>query len=182
MKEEKYQELLLKIKDRAENLFLTRQLLCTESVLTVLNGGLRGGMPEDLAIRIATGLPNGLGGSGCICGALNGSVLAAGLFFGRNGCGFGNGNNALTVTNQLHDEFKKRFGSACCRVLTKKVISDPDRHFRFCAELTGKTAEMAAVIILKKKPDLVKTADLEYLDRKDTRVSAFFKKASGFFQ
>ena len=35
-------------------------------------------------IRMASGMAIGVGKSGCICGALNGGVLAIGMFFGRS--------------------------------------------------------------------------------------------------
>ena len=37
-------------------------------------------VPEDV-IRMASGMAIGVGKSGCICGALNGGVLAIGMFF-----------------------------------------------------------------------------------------------------
>lgn len=58
------------IAERAGNLYLTGQLLCSEAVLVVVNRGLGGGLPEETAIRLASALPAGLGDSGCTCGAL----------------------------------------------------------------------------------------------------------------
>ncbi|MFO7554270.1 MAG: C-GCAxxG-C-C family protein [Desulfobacterales bacterium] len=79
--------LLHKIRLRTENLFMTRQLMCSEAVLTVLNRGLKGGLAPEIAVRITSGLAEGFEGSGCTCGALSAGVIALGLFLGRNGPG-----------------------------------------------------------------------------------------------
>ena len=49
--------LLYKIRLRTENLFMTRQLMCSEAVLTVLNQGLKGELSPEIAVRITSGLP-----------------------------------------------------------------------------------------------------------------------------
>ncbi len=45
------EQLALMIGKRAENLYLTGQLLCSEAVLVVMNRGLGGGLPEGMDIR-----------------------------------------------------------------------------------------------------------------------------------
>ncbi|MEJ2716754.1 MAG: C-GCAxxG-C-C family protein [Deltaproteobacteria bacterium] len=66
------EELVRLVRERAQNLFETGQLLCSEAVVTALNRGLSGGMDDELAIRIVSTLPLGIGESGCTCGALSG--------------------------------------------------------------------------------------------------------------
>ncbi len=104
------EQLALKIGKRAENLYLTGQLLCSEAVLAVMNRGLGGGLPEGMDIRLASALPVGLGNSGCTCGALSGAALAVGLFLGRDRPGALNGKQAMPAANLLHDRFKGLFG------------------------------------------------------------------------
>jgi len=117
--ESKIVQLLDCIETRAENLFLTRQLQCAEAVMVVLNQGLGGDLPQELAVRLASALPEGLGRRGCLCGALNGGALALGLFMGRNGPGYRNGATVRKAVGALHDQFKAAYKAACCRVLTK---------------------------------------------------------------
>ena len=167
---------------RAQNLFLTGQLRCTEAVLTVVNQGLRGDLPPGLAIRLASGLPDGLGGSGCLCGALNGGVLALGLFLGRNRPGYGNGQRVRRSTRVLHDRFRETFGSTCCRTLTRDCRHDRDLHFKHCAELTAEAARMAARIILQERPHLAEKADRAFLQQSDGTGRARFKKLAGLFR
>lgn len=168
--EQKPEALVDLIKAKARNLFLTRQFQCAQAVLCSLNEGLRGGLRRDVAARLASGLAEGLGGSGCLCGALSGGVLALGLFMGKDGRSLLNASGSSFSTALLHREFAERFGSACCKVISKKVKHDGKAHFDQCTELTGAAAEIASRIILESKPHLAKMADLEYLKTKDSTL------------
>jgi C_GCAxxG_C_C family probable redox protein len=174
--EQKPEALVGLIKAKARNLFLTRQLQCAQAVLCTLNEGLRGGLRRDVAARLASGLAEGLGGSGCLCGALSGGVLALGLFMGNGGRSLLNASGSSYSTALLHREFAERFGSACCKVLSKKVRRDAKAHFDQCADLTGAAAEIASRIILESKPHLAKTADLEYLTTKDSMITGVLNR------
>jgi C_GCAxxG_C_C family probable redox protein len=169
-------KLLEKIRLRTENLFMTRQLMCSEAVLTVLNQGLKGGLSPELAVRLTSGLPEGIGGSGCTCGALTAGVLALGLFLGRNGPGVLNSRLVYAASKELHDHFKIQFGSTCCKVLTKNIELDTEHHFQLCARRTGDVAEHAARIILERKPKVLEQADRTYLDRTDSKIRARIKR------
>jgi C_GCAxxG_C_C family probable redox protein len=166
--EETPEALVQLIKAKAWNLFLTRQLQCAQAVLCTLNEGLRGGLRRDVAARLASGLAEGLGGSGCLCGAVSGGVLALGLFMGKEGRNLFKASGTSFSTALLHRQFAERFGSACCKALSKRVKHDAKAHFDQCAELTGAAAEIASRIILESKPHLAKMADLEYLTTKDS--------------
>jgi C_GCAxxG_C_C family probable redox protein len=170
------EQLVLMIGKRAENLYLTGQLLCSEAVLAAMNRGLRGGLPEGMDIRLASALPIGLGNSGCTCGALSGAALALGLFLGRDRPGAFNGRQAMPAANLLHNRFKGLFGSTCCRVLTQKVKHNQKEHFKQCGRMTGQAAELAALLVLEKRPELVEGADLGYLEATDTWLGAKFRQ------
>ena len=81
--------LIAQIKNRAENLYQTRQLLCAEAVVVTLNKVLNGGLSDAQAVAVAAPFSIAMGDSGCICGALSGAVLACGLLVG---------NDQLTIT------------------------------------------------------------------------------------
>jgi C_GCAxxG_C_C family probable redox protein len=172
----KNEDLIVRIKLRTQNLFLTKQLMCAESVLTVLNLVLGGGLEPETAVRLTSGLPEGLGGSGCTCGSLTGGVLALGIFLGRSGPGFRNGKPAMSSAKVLHSQFKDRFGTTCCRVLTKDLKWGAKEHFQKCSLRAGFSAEMSARLILQKKPELIYQADDSYLDRQDSMFAAGLKK------
>ncbi len=166
------EELVRLVSERAQSLFETGQLMCSEAVLTVLNRGLSGGLDDDLAIRLASTLPQGLGDSGCTCGALSGGALGLGLFLGRGRPGAKDRNQAMAAANALHNQFKSLFGSTCCRVLTHKVKQDPKAHVEQCAQFTAVAAETAARVLLDKRPQLANNADWGYLRQRHSKVGA----------
>lgn len=117
-----------------------------------------------------------------MCGALNGGVLALGLFLGRNQPGFGNGNRVRRSARMLHDRFRENFGSTCCRILTRDFRHDRDLHFEHCAELTAEAARMTARIILQERPNLAKQTDWAFLQQIDGTGRARLKKIAGLFR
>jgi len=166
--DQKPEALIELIEAKSRNLFLTRQFQCAQAVLCSLNEGLQGELRWDIAARLASGLAGGLGGSGCLCGAITGGVLAIGLFMGKDGRALLKASGSSFSTALLHRQFAGRFGSACCKVLSKKLKHDAKAHFDQCAEFTGAAAEIASRIILESKPHLAKMANLEYLTTKDS--------------
>ncbi|MBW2259494.1 MAG: C_GCAxxG_C_C family protein [Deltaproteobacteria bacterium] len=169
-------ELVGLIRRRAENLFETHQLLCSEAVLHTLNQGLGGGLPPEAAIRIASPFSEGIGGAGCACGGFSGALMAVGLFLGRQGLGARGLKTVQVKGRELHDLFRSEFGSTCCKVLTKKVRHDQKALMKLCTLHTGKAAEAAARLILEARPELVAQADLEFLCARDTKLSAGFNR------
>ena len=180
---EKDQKTLFRmIRCRAENLFASGQMMCSEAVMAVLNQGLGGGLPPEMAFKLSSSQSNGLGGRGCMCGALNGGILALGLFFGRKRPGFGNGRQVRALAGQLHDQFKETFGSTCCRVLTRKFEDDTGKQYYHCQRMTGIGTELAARIILKNRSELYQRVDYAYLSKQESDLQAKLKMAAGFFR
>lgn len=171
-------ELIRSVGQRARNLFMTRQLWCAEAVFVVLNQALKGGLAPDLAQRLVSGFGEGMGSSGCICGALSGGALALGLFNGSSLPGLRDNKSVMGSSRQLHDRFKAQFESTCCRILTRKVRKGSREHYKLCAKHTGLTALMAAEIILDKRPELVLSADWNYLSQRDTMLSSRLKNVT----
>lgn len=171
-------KLINKIRQRTENLFMVRQLMCSEAVLTVLNQGLKGGLAPEIAVRITSGLPEGFGGSGCTCGALSAGIIALGLFLGRDGPGILNNRMVYTASRELHERFKTKFGSTCCRVLTKNIELGTKHHFEFCVRHAGEVAEQTVRIVLNHKPEQLDLADWTYLNQTDTKMRTRIKQLS----
>ncbi len=169
--------LIGRIRARAENLFNTHQYHCAEAVLMALNRGFRAGLADHHAVALASGLPVGVGGSGCMCGALSGAILAMGLLLG----GEHPHRNRASVRRAsaiLHDRFKAAHGSTCCRVLTRKAEKAGRARLDRCAAFTGDGAEIAARLALERRPDLLKQADQTYLDRRNSRLTGFLLRVS----
>lgn len=164
------ESLIARIKERARNLYLTRQLLCTEAVVVALNNGLDGGLSNSQVVTMTAPFCVAMGESGCICGALSGAVLAAGLFLG-NDHPYRYRRDMRDGARQLHDAFKSANGATCCSVLIRKVKHDRNAHFRQCADLTAEAAELAARLILQKRPELKTQADKGFLARRDSIIN-----------
>lgn len=165
--------LVSRITERARNLYLTRQLLCTEAVMVSLNRGLNGGLTDDQAVAMSAPFSIALGESGCLCGALSGAVMAVGLFLG-NGRPYRNRKASRESARRLHDQFKASHGATCCRALTKQVRHDAKAHFLQCADLTAEAAGMAARLILQKRPELMAHANPEFLKKRQSVFGAAF--------
>lgn len=172
---EQTEALILQIKERAGNLYLTRQLLCTEAVVVTLNKGLDGGLSDAQAIAVSAPFCIALGESGCICGALSGAILGCGLILGK-GSSHLQRKSMRESAKQLHDRFKSIHGSTCCRVLSRRVKHDENVHFQQCAKLTAGAAEMAVRLVLDKKPELVYCEDRKFLGRRDSRIGGALKR------
>lgn len=160
---------------RAGNLFLTRQLWCSGALLVVLNQALQGDLTDELAIRLTSGLGDGMGGSGCLCGALNAGALALGLFLGTGRLSPGGDRQVLKAIQELHSRFKNVFGSTCCRILMKNTITGSESHNDDCARRTSKTAELTAALIFSRRPQLIQQINWNYLNQKDGIIGARIK-------
>jgi C_GCAxxG_C_C family probable redox protein len=170
------EELAVIIRQRTFNLMSTGRMMCSEAVLSVLNQGLGGGLPPDVAMKVAAGFPEGIGGSGCICGALTGGVIALGLFLSQGNSNSIDRHKAMAASGRLHQDFKSRFGSTCCRVLIKYGSSEIPHYFEACCDRGGWAAEHAARMILAERPELIPMADQAFLRRKDSRIAVMLKK------
>ena len=86
---------------------------CSESVIYALRKNFELEMSDD-AIAMSTGFPWGLGGGGCICGALAGATMVIGYFYGRTVPGDPKNVRCFALCNELHDFFKETCGGTCC--------------------------------------------------------------------
>lgn len=168
--------LVLIIRQGAFNLMSSGKMMCSEAVLSALNQGLDGGLPPDVAMKLASGFPEGIGSSGCTCGALTGGIMSLGLFLSRGDVTSGGRRTSMTASGRLHGDFKSRFGSTCCRVLIKNGSSEFHHHFEACCERGGWAAEYAARIILAERPELVFQSNQEFLRRRDSRFAVMIGK------
>ena len=166
--------LLTPIRQRAENLYATKQLLCTEAVLVALNEGFEGGLSREQAVGLTAGMTIGLGGSGCLCGAVSGGVLGIGLILGGD-APHKHRAEIRRVVNAFHDQFKTAHRSTCCRVLTKSVKDDAKAHFLQCQDLTGEATEMAGQLILAHRPALAATALPDPIQKRDSALTGRLK-------
>lgn len=122
---------------------------CSESVIFAIKKNFELDMSDD-AIAMSSGFPWGLGGGGCICGALAGGTMMIGYFFGRKTPGDSKITRCFELTNELHDFFKETCGATCCRILTKgKERNSPERKAQ-CITFVAATVKKTAEIILRE--------------------------------
>mgnify|MGYP000846265095 CR=1 FL=1 len=140
---------LQRIEKKAGDYYRRGDYYCSEAIVKTIKDEFELPLPDDV-IAMASGFPVGIGGAGCTCGAINGGVLALGMFFGRKTAGDPCVNKVMALAKELHDTFKKRHKSTCCRVLTKGMELGSEDHMKQCIALTGEVAAETARLILRE--------------------------------
>lgn len=164
------------VRAKAENMYEAHRLCCSESILLVVNTSFNGGLSGEAALSLADGFCGGMGGAGCVCGALSSSIMALGLFLSPHHRDGLDKKEFQAVCARMHDQFQDRFGSTCCRNLIKDYVGNRRQRRHFCGKLTGEAAGLAGRLLLAAKPELQGKADLDYLRRLDSKFIGFVKK------
>lgn len=172
--------LIDRIGQRAGYLFKYRRMRCAEAVVVALNQEFNGGLTDTQAAAVAAPFSEALGGSGCLCGALSGAVLAAGLLLGQVRPD-GPRKHIRAFSRRLHDGFRTANGGTCCRVLSKPVLHDRNAHFRQCTQLTANTAVMAARMLLQAHPLLAARARHRWLDQRPPSLRGVWGRMTHYF-
>lgn len=122
---------------------------CSESVIYALRKHFQIDLSDD-AIAMSSGFPWGLGGGGCLCGAVAGGTMILGYFFGRTTPGDPKNLKCFALTEEFHDAFKKAFGATCCRILTKDMEKQSQERKEHCIKMVLFTVEKVAEIIIRE--------------------------------
>lgn len=144
---------LRELKKHAEDKY-RNGFFCCEALMSAVHEDFMLDVPEEV-IAMSSGMAVGVGRSGCLCGALNGGVLALGMMFGRtqpNGPKDPEVNRVMKFTNELHDWFKKanKKNATCCRVLTREFDMGKGEHKEQCIRYTGLVAYKTGEIICRE--------------------------------
>ncbi|MDO8915538.1 MAG: C-GCAxxG-C-C family protein [Coriobacteriia bacterium] len=121
---------------------------CTQAVLGALSD--LPGVPA-LPETLGAGFTTGIGGSGCVCGALVGGVAMLSEYASTLGL-----ESAATrelageLSADLHSRFTKEFRTACCRVIKRGQVEGSDEWLSGCAHITEMTARMVADIVAEQ--------------------------------
>jgi len=135
----KKDELIKKARETAEEYFRRGDYYCSESVLMTINNALGEELPPEI-VKMASGFPIGIGKSGCLCGAVSGGVMALGLAYGRTEPG-AEMPDSFANNAKLHDYIIKKYGSTCCRVLTRDFADFASKErAEHCIKITGEVA------------------------------------------
>ena len=122
---------------------------CSESVIYAIRKHFGIDLSDD-AIAMSSGFPWGLGGGGCICGALAGGTMCIGYFFGRRTPGHPKIQRCFALTKELHDFFRDSFKSPCCGVLIRGYAKDAPERKELCTKIVTGTVRKTASIILRE--------------------------------
>lgn len=145
----KYDVNIEEIKKDAAEIF-QQGFACSESVIYAIKKGFELDLSDD-AIAMGSGFPWGLGGGGCICGALAGGTMCLGYVFGRRTPGDPAFFKCQEVTKELHDFFREYCGGTCCRVLTRGMEKNSPERKAQCIKFVQATVEKVAEIIIREK-------------------------------
>ncbi len=139
-----------KVRETAENYYRNGDFYCSEAVVKTIRDEFELEISDD-AIAMASGFPVGMGGSGCTCGAITGGIMALGMVFGRKEAKDPRVGKAMELSKKLHDDFKGKHNSLCCRFLTKGMELGSREHMNQCIAFTGEVAEKVARIIVENR-------------------------------
>lgn len=128
-------------------------LYCSEAILQVFNKELELGL-NDSAIKMATGFGAGLGASKCCCGSLTGAVMVLSAVKGRTST-TDNVDAVFSLTQELHDTFKKKYKATCCRVLTRSTKWGEPEHHQHCEQYVGGAVEILVDILERRNEDSI---------------------------
>ncbi len=126
------EEIVTEVRNASGNYF-KEGYNCSESVFKAATEQLIPDLDPNL-IRIMTGFGGGIGGAGCLCGALTGAIAAMNLIVGRTSKEEDR-KVAYTHAKAFHDIFVNQFGATCCRSLRGS-----DRGI--CLKITGNTGKL----------------------------------------
>jgi C_GCAxxG_C_C family probable redox protein len=163
------EEMIAQVKTHAKANFKTG-LNCAESVIEAVLTHIDTGLPRE-TMCLMTGFGGGGGLFGDTCGALVGAMAALGAVYGRREVPTSGkaateelyGNPGLyRLFNRLPNEFKQRFGSTQCRLLTSQWRKTwlGKEHLRFCRNLVIEAAGLAAEMASPK--DLARWGSLPF--------------------
>lgn len=108
----------VKTADDAVDLF-KNGYACSEAVLLAFEKNTEIKFSDEIK-RGMSAYVEGIGGSGCICGALAGAVFVLSTMGGRLTPDEST-EKLCKAVRTLHDDFRNEFKSACCRVITKNA-------------------------------------------------------------
>lgn len=120
---------------------------CAESVLMALPEALA---RADLAVdsSVAAGWAGGIGDKGCLCGALAGAIMVAGVCADRVAT---TRRARAKIAAQLAADIKKAFDahfeSSCCRTIRRRLSPEAPESTRHCGEVTAEAARLAAAVL-----------------------------------
>ncbi|MFI3210373.1 MAG: C-GCAxxG-C-C family (seleno)protein [Peptostreptococcaceae bacterium] len=140
---------LEKIRTDAEDYYKRGDFYCSEAIVKVIKDTLDLDISDEI-ISMASGFPVGIGGAGCTCGAVSGGVMMIGLLFGRTNPKDSKVAKAMELSKELHQVFKTKNKTLCCKALTRGMVMGEEVHMKQCVYFTGDIAYETTKIICRE--------------------------------
>ncbi len=128
---------------------------CAETVMYTVKKHTTLDIP-DSAIAMSSGFPWGLGGGGCICGALAAATMTIGFITGKKELSDDRDPRCFEETLKLHNSFKEECGATCCRILMKGLERDDPKRKENCAGYVKVALKNIFMILSELDPDCIK--------------------------
>jgi len=132
------EEMAVEARNKAGNYF-KEGYNCAEAIFLTYRELLAPELDPSL-VRLFTGFGGGIGESGCMCGALTGSIAALNMIKGRTS-NQGSRDEAYRLAKEFTDKFTDKYGATCCRVLNPHPFETRE-HLTNCLKITGNTGKM----------------------------------------
>ncbi|MGL4760256.1 MAG: C-GCAxxG-C-C family protein [Sarcina sp.] len=137
---------LNKVRETAEEYYRKGDFYCSEAVVKTIKDTFELDFSDEV-IKMASGFPVGIGGSGCTCGAVSGGVMALGMVFGRADAKDPKVMKTMKLSAELHEKFREKRKFVCCKILTKGMDFGKKEHLEQCIAITGEVTQIVAEII-----------------------------------
>jgi len=122
---------------------------CSEAVLKAFEDVTGVSFSEDFK-RSMTILGEGIGGAGCICGAVSAATLIGGYFSGRSELA-ADRQYAQKIGKTIIERFKEKYQTTCCKTLKKKgEIIFGIGQYKHCPEMTSFCALLIYTLALEE--------------------------------
>lgn len=130
---------------------------CSQAILSVY--GKHFGLPEELAIKVATGLGRGFGNLGKTCGAVTGAFMVLGLTYEADNPS--SRGEVYSLVQEFAKRFTARHGSiVCSELLGYDVSTEAGRNMvrekklgsLVCLKLDQSAAEIVEELLVEKLP------------------------------
>lgn len=140
------EEMPIEARNKAGNYF-KEGYNCAEAVFLTYRELLAPELDPSL-VSLMTGFGGGLGESGCMCGALTGSITALNMIKGRS-TNQTPRDEAYQLAREFTDKFTAKYGVTCCRALNPFPFETKE-HLTNCLKITGNTSKMLAEFLEEK--------------------------------
>lgn len=129
----------------AQDYYERRELSCGEAIIKAVKDAYA--LPfDDSVLKLATGMAGGIGGQGCICGALSGAVMSLGMIYGRSELG-ASADKIKALSAELYSFYEDNFSFFCCRTQLKDFEKNSPEARAHCLHMIDTMLTKACEII-----------------------------------